>query len=107
MHSLPRTVAVLAVAATLVACGSSSEDAAPDAAEVDSVAQLRTAAAALTVGMSQDEVRNRLGEPRTMVTMDGGYERWTYYNYDAQGRVDAKTLVIFGDDGKIVEVNDM
>lgn len=107
MHSLPRTLAVLMMAVSLVACGSLSEDAAPDAAEADSAVQLRTAAADLTVGMTQDEVRNRLGEPRTMVTMDGGYERWTYYNYDARGRVAAKTLVIFGDDGKVVEVNDM
>lgn len=106
-HSLSRIVATLAVAASLVACGSPSEEAAPEAAEIDSAAQLRSAAAALRVGMTQDEVRNRLGEPRTMVTMDGGYERWTYYNYDTQGRVAAKTLVIFGDEGKVVEVNDM
>ena len=106
-NSLSRIALGLAVAGLLAACGSPSEDAAPEAAEVDSAAQLRTAATALRVGMTQDEVRNRLGEPRTMVTMDGGYERWTYYNYDTQGRVAAKTLVIFGDEGKVVEVNDM
>jgi hypothetical protein len=39
--------------------------------------------------------------------MDGGLERWTYYNYDANGQLTAKTLLIFGNDGKIVEVNHM
>ncbi|HUP19175.1 MAG TPA: outer membrane protein assembly factor BamE [Gemmatimonadota bacterium] len=74
---------------------------------VDSAAMLRTAAATIQAGMSQDDVRNRLGEPRTRVTMDGGYERWTYYNFDAQGQVSARTLIIFGNDGKVAEVNDL
>ena len=75
----------------------------PDA--VDSAAMQSAAARTLTQGMTQDEVRDKLGEPRTRVTMDGGLERWTYYNYDANGQVSAKTLLIFGNDGKIVEVN--
>jgi outer membrane protein assembly factor BamE (lipoprotein component of BamABCDE complex) len=73
---------------------------------VDSAAAQKTAVAALQAGMSKDEVRNKLGEPRIRVTMDGGLERWTYYSYDAQGRIAAKTMIIFGDDGTIVEISD-
>ncbi|MGH7558703.1 MAG: outer membrane protein assembly factor BamE domain-containing protein [Gemmatimonadota bacterium] len=93
------------LAALLTACGGGD---APegDAAAVDSAAAQRTAVTALQPGMSRDEVRNLLGEPRIRVTMDGGLERWTYYNYDAQGRIAAKAMIIFGDDGKIVEISD-
>lgn len=99
---LPLAFALLP-ACGLLACGGEEGEGAPEV--VDSAAHQRTAATTLRAGMSQDEVRNRLGEPRTRVTMDAGYERWTYYNYDAQGQIAAKTLIIFGDDGKVVEVN--
>lgn len=89
------------------ACSDEAGNGDGDGAAVDSAAMLRTAAAAIEPGMSQDDVRNRLGEPRTRVTMDGGYERWTYYNYDAQGQIAARTLIIFGNDGKVAEVNDL
>ena len=88
------------------ACGGDGEEAG-SADAVDSAAYQRSVATTLRQGMGQDEVRNKLGEPRTRVTMDGGFERWTYYNYDNQGRIAAKTLIIFGNDGKIVEVNNM
>jgi len=107
MQMLLRAIPGVAAIVILAACGSPNEGAPSEEAPIDSVAQLRTAAASIAVGMSQEEVRNRLGEPRTVVTMDAGFERWTYYNYDAQGRVAAKTLVIFGEGGKVVEVNDM
>jgi outer membrane protein assembly factor BamE (lipoprotein component of BamABCDE complex) len=93
------------VAGMLVGCGGGGG---PDggAGAVDSAAVQRTATATLHPGMTKDEVRNTLGEPRIRVTMDGGLERWTYYNYDAQGRIAAKSMIIFGDDGKIVEITD-
>ena len=94
----------LAVALTF-ACGQrGSPEGSVDA--IDSAAAQKTAVAALQAGMSRDEVRNKLGEPRIRVTMDGGLERWTYYSYDAQGRIAAKTMIIFGDDGTIVEISD-
>lgn len=93
----------LLTATLLPACGGEEGEGAPGV--VDSAAHQRTVATTLRQGMSQDEVRNKLGEPRTRVTMDAGYERWTYYNYDEQGQIAAKTLIIFGDDGKVVEVN--
>ncbi|HET6342840.1 MAG TPA: outer membrane protein assembly factor BamE [Gemmatimonadota bacterium] len=95
----------LAAALTL-GCGEGNE---PEGAvdTVDSAAVQKTAVAALQAGMSKDEVRNKLGEPRIRVTMDGGLERWTYYSYDAQGRIAAKTMIIFGDDGTIVEISDV
>lgn len=97
--------AVLALAA-VVACGGGGEEAATtDADAVDSAAMQRSAAAQIAEGMSQEEVRNMLGEPRTRVTMDGGFERWTYYSYDAQGVIANRTLIIFGNDGKVVEIN--
>lgn len=87
------------------ACGGGGEqEGSVDA--VDSAAAHRTAVTALRPGMSKDEVRNKLGEPRIRVTMNGGLERWTYYNYDAQGRIAARSMIIFGDDGKIVEISD-
>lgn len=102
-----RTIATLTFALVLAtACGEGGEDAA-DPAAIDSAAMQKSAVAAIHAGMSQDEVRNTLGEPRTRVTMDGGFERWTYYNYNAQGEIAAKTLIIFGDDGTVVEVNDL
>ena len=76
-------------------------------AVIDSAALQRSIVAELQPWMSREEVRQRLGEPRTRVTMGGGLERWTYYNYDNQGLVAARTVIIFGDDGKIAEVNDM
>ena len=92
----------------LVACGGGGgEGDAGDPGAVDSAAIQNAAAATLRQGMTQEEVRNSLGEPRTRVTMDGGLERWTYYNYDANGQLNAKTLIIFGNDGKIAEVNNM
>ncbi|HUP00334.1 MAG TPA: outer membrane protein assembly factor BamE [Gemmatimonadota bacterium] len=102
------TAVVLAVmlAAAGAGCGGGSDEAG-SAEAVDSAAYQRTVATTLQPGMGQDEVRNKLGEPRTRVTMDGGLERWTYYNYDEQGQIAAKTLIIFGNDGKVVEVNDM
>lgn len=97
--------AVLALAA-IVACGGGGEETATtDEGVVDSAAMQRSAAAQIQPGMSQEEVRNTLGEPRTRVTMDGGFERWTYYSYDAQGVIANKTLLIFGNDGKVVEIN--
>lgn len=97
--------AVLALVA-VVACGGGEEEAATtDANVVDSAAMQRSAAAQIDEGMSQEEVRNVLGEPRTRVTMDGGFERWTYYSYDAQGVIANKTLIIFGNDGTVVEIN--
>lgn len=99
--------AVVLLVSTLIAgaCGGGAEpEGSADA--VDSAAAQRTAVTALRPGMSKDEVRNTLGEPRIRVTMNGGLERWTYYNYDAQGRIAAKSLIIFGDDGTIVEISD-
>jgi outer membrane protein assembly factor BamE (lipoprotein component of BamABCDE complex) len=93
-------------AALTFGCGEGNE---PEGAvdTIDSAAVQKTAVAALQAGMSKDEVRNKLGEPRIRVTMDGGLERWTYYSYDAQGRIAAKTMIIFGDDGTIVEISDV
>lgn len=98
-------VALLVAVLIAGACGGGAE---PEGAvgAVDSAAAQRTAVTALRAGMSKDEVRNQLGEPRIRVTMDGGLERWTYYNYDTQGRIAAKSMIIFGDDGKIVEISD-
>ncbi|MBW3660327.1 MAG: outer membrane protein assembly factor BamE [Gemmatimonadetes bacterium] len=100
-----RTFALFAVTAAL-ACGE-GEDRADEAGAIDSAAMLRSAAGRIHAGMSQDEVRNTLGEPRTRVTMNGGFERWTYYSYDAQGQTAARTLIIFGNDGKVVEINEL
>lgn len=99
--------AVVALAPLGAACSEEGGGEEGEAAVVDSAALLRSAAATVQPGMTQDEVRNRLGEPRTRVTMDGGLERWTYYNYDAQGQISARTLIIFGNDGKVAEVNDL
>ena len=98
-------VAGLLAAALIFACGRGGE---PEVSidTIDSAAAQKTAVAALQAGMSKDEVRNKLGEPKIRVTMDGGLERWTYYSYDAQGRIAAKTMIIFGDDGTIVEISD-
>ena len=90
---------------SLAACGGGEADSGETAGAIDSAAIQNAAATTLRQGMTQDEVRNTLGEPRTRVTMDGGLERWTYYNYDADGQLSAKTLIIFGNDGKIAEVN--
>jgi outer membrane protein assembly factor BamE (lipoprotein component of BamABCDE complex) len=100
-----RCAAVSALILSLAACGGGGADSGDSAAAVDSAAIQNAAAMTLRQGMTQDEVRNALGEPRTRVTMDGGLERWTYYNYDANGQLNAKTLIIFGNDGKIAEVN--
>ena len=89
------------------ACSDEGPGEGGEAAGVDSAAMLRSAASAVEAGMTQEDVRGRLGEPRTRVTMDGGLERWTYYNYDAQGQIAARTLIIFGNDGKVAEVNDL
>lgn len=99
-----RCAAVSALILILAACGGGEADPG-DPSAVDSAAIQNAAASTLRQGMTQDEVRNALGEPRTRVTMDGGLERWTYYNYDANGQLNAKTLIIFGNDGKIAEVN--
>lgn len=95
----------LAVGLAVACGGENAEEGSADV--VDSAAHQRSVATTLQPGMSQDEVRNKLGEPRTRVTMDGGFERWTYYSYDPQGQIAARTLIIFGDDGTIVEVNDL
>ncbi|HWC06273.1 MAG TPA: outer membrane protein assembly factor BamE [Gemmatimonadota bacterium] len=100
-----RLKVALGLAVWTLACGRGGE---PEGQidVIDSAAAQKTAVAALQAGMSKDEVRNKLGEPRIRVTMDGGLERWTYYSYDAQGRIAAKTMIIFGDDGTIVEISD-
>ena len=100
-----RCAAVSALILSLAACGGGEADSGESAGAIDSAAIQNAAAMTLRQGMTQDEVRNTLGEPRTRVTMDGGLERWTYYNYDANGQLSAKTLIIFGNDGKIAEVN--
>lgn len=106
-----RILTMIGLAGALALGGAACSDGEPgesgDAAGVDSAAMLRTAASTVDAGMTQEDVRNRLGEPRTRVTMDGGLERWTYYNYDAQGQIAARTLIIFGNDGKVVEVTDL
>ena len=100
-----RCAAVSALILSLAACGGGEADSGESAGAIDSAAIQNAAAMTLRQGMTQDEVRNTLGEPRTRVTMDGGLERWTYYNYDANGQLSAKTLIIFGNDWKIAEVN--
>jgi outer membrane protein assembly factor BamE (lipoprotein component of BamABCDE complex) len=103
-----RKLVLCALTIGLVAGCGGEEEGDPDMAGVaDSAAHQRRVVAELQPGMTKDEVRSRLGEPRTRVTMDGGLERWTYYNFDAQGQISARTLIIFGNDGKIVEINDM
>ena len=103
-----RRAAVAALILGLAACGGGGDESGqPEGAGIDSAAMQTAAARTLAQGMTQDEVRNKLGEPRTRVTMDGGLERWTYYNYNADGQLTAKTLIIFGNDGKIAEVNHM
>ena len=102
-----RCAVLSALILSLAACGGGEGDDAGDPGAVDSAAIQNAAAATLRQGMTQDEVRNALGEPRTRVTMDGGLERWTYYNYDANGQISTKTRIIFGNDGKIAEVNNM
>lgn len=104
-----RCAALAALILSLAACGGGDGEgeSGQSADAVDSAAMQTAAARTLTQGMTQDEVRNKLGEPRTRVTMDGGLERWTYYNYDANGQLTAKTLIIFGNDSKIAEVNHM
>lgn len=101
-----RCAALAALILSLAACGG-GEDESGQPEAIDSAAMQSAAARDLREGMTGDEVRNKLGEPRTRVTMDGGLERWTYYNYNADGQLTAKTLIIFGNDGKIVEVNHM
>ena len=102
-----RTFAIGALVAAL-ACGGdgNGEAGEADAGAVDSAALQREGVRAIEPGMTQEEVRATLGEPRTRVTMDGGFERWTFYSYDPQGQIAAKTLIIFGNDGKVAEVND-
>jgi outer membrane protein assembly factor BamE (lipoprotein component of BamABCDE complex) len=102
-----RSAALAALILSLAACGGSDDESGQSAEAVDSAAMQTAAARTLSQGMTQDEVRDKLGEPRTRVTMDGGLERWTYYNYDDTGQLTAKTLIIFGTDAKIVEVNHM
>jgi outer membrane protein assembly factor BamE (lipoprotein component of BamABCDE complex) len=102
-----KTIRFTLMAGFLVACGGGNDPEESGVTVADSAAFQRRAVAELEPGMAQDEVRQRLGEPRTRVTMDGGLERWTYYNYDAQGQISARTLIIFGSDGTIVEINDM
>ncbi|HYO46311.1 MAG TPA: outer membrane protein assembly factor BamE [Gemmatimonadota bacterium] len=102
-----RCAALAALILSLAACGGGDGESGQSADAVDSAAMQTAAARTLSQGMTQEEVRNKLGEPRTRVTMDGGLERWTYYNYDANGQLTAKTLIIFGNDSKIAEVNHM
>ncbi len=102
-----RCAAMSALILSLAACGGGEPDSGDSAGAIDSAAIQNAAAQTLRQGMTQEEVRTMLGEPRTRVTMDGGLERWTYYNYDANGQLNAKTLIIFGNDGKIAEVNNM
>jgi outer membrane protein assembly factor BamE (lipoprotein component of BamABCDE complex) len=96
---------MLGMAAACGGGGEAEEGSSP--AVVDSAAYQRRVVGELQPGMTKDEVRQRLGEPRTRVTMGGGLERWTYYNYDMQGQIAARTLIIFGNDDKIAEINDM
>lgn len=102
-----RCAAVAALILGMAACGGGEGESGQPENAVDSAAMQSAAASTLREGMTGDEVRDKLGEPRTRVTMDAGLERWTYYNYDANGQLTAKTLIIFGNDGKIVEVNHM
>ena len=102
-----RCAAVAALILGVAACGGGEGESGQPESAVDSAAMQSAAAGTLREGMTSDEVRDKLGEPRTRVTMDAGLERWTYYNYDANGQLTAKTLIIFGNDGKIVEVNHM
>lgn len=107
MHKFRRTM-IATIPALLLACGGGDTGGLEDVPEpADDENYISSAVELLEPGMNQDEVRNTLGEPRTRVTMDGGLERWTYYNYDADGRISAKTLLIFGSDGTLVEINDM
>ena len=100
-----RCAAVVALILGLAACGGGDGESGQPEAAIDSAAMQSAAASTLREGMTGDEVREKLGEPRTRVTMDEGLERWTYYNYNADGQLTAKTLIIFGNDGTIVEVN--
>lgn len=101
-----RTMLVIAaVLSGLIACGSGEGEAESSATAVSAASYSGTAVDLLEVGMSQDDVRNRLGEPRTRVTMSGGRERWTYYAHDPQGQMVSRTLIVFDADGTIVDMS--
>lgn len=96
------TVAMMCVLP--VACGGGGGEETDGPGVADTAAYTDSTAELLEQGMEQDEVRNLLGEPRTRVTMEGGQERWTYYSYDPQGQIVARTMIIFGDDATVAEV---
>ena len=102
MRKIIRWTWVLGLVAACGGGGEPEEDAAT--AVVDSAAHQRQVASELQPGMTKEEVRQLLGEPRTRVTMGEGVERWTYWNYDTQGQIGARTMIIFGDDERIVEI---
>ncbi len=87
-----------------VACGGGGDNETDSPSAADAEAYTDSTAELLEQGMEQEEVRNLLGEPRTRVTMEGGQERWTYYSYDPQGQIVARTMIIFGDDATVAEV---
>ena len=99
-----RTLIAFVTAVFLVACGGGGDGAGDTTAAADTSAYDGTAAQLIQRGMTQDEVRNRLGEPRTRVQMNAGLERWTYYAYDAQGQLAARTMIVFGGDGSVADV---
>lgn len=100
-----RTILALAILAGLAACSSGEGDAESSAIAVDAASYSGSAADLLEVGMSQDDVRNTLGEPRTRVTMSSGRERWTYYAHDPQGQMTSRTLIVFDENGTLVDVS--
>ena len=99
-----RTLIVFALTALLVACSGEGEGTANSGAEPGETAYDGTAAQLIQRGMTQDEVRNRLGEPLTRVATDAGVERWTYYAHDPQGQMVARTIIVFGEDKAVADV---
>lgn len=94
----------LLVALVFIGCGRDGADEAPPAPPAaPGMIDVAQEAQRVEVGMTEAQVVEILGEPRTRVSERAG-ERLTFWAFDADKQIQARVYVVLDEQGKVVNV---
>lgn len=97
-------ICAAAAALVLAGCGKKAEDVQEAPARPDSLVDVQQEAQRVQVGMTEAEVVEILGDPRTRVKEPNGGDRLTFWTLDAQKGITARVYVTLDAEGKVADV---
>ncbi|MFN2431506.1 MAG: hypothetical protein ABR599_01560 [Gemmatimonadota bacterium] len=98
-----RMLLALAAALVVAACGERETEEAPAGQRDDRTVDVAQEAERVQVGMTEPQVVEILGEPRTRVKEPAG-ERLTFWTFDAADEVRARVYVSMDSAGRVANV---